>query len=53
MVKNNKYGIKGIMIYDPSETPDEDVFNDIIDYFEDLEDYEKCKELLKIKDKYI
>ena len=29
----------------------EDVYNDTIYYYEDLEEYEKCAELLKIKNK--
>jgi|TARA_R100000781_G_C4069058_1_gene123834 hypothetical protein len=48
---NDKYGLKAIMIYNPSDEPDEDVYNDTIYYYEDLEEYEKCAELLKIKNK--
>ncbi len=47
--KKTEYGIKAIMIYDPTEGPDEDVYDDMIYYYEDLEEYEKCAELLKIK----
>jgi len=47
--KKTEYGIKAIMIYDPAEGPDEDVYDDMIYYYEDLEEYEKCAELLKIK----
>tara|TARA_R110001583_G_scaffold749_5_gene6889 strand:+ start:4673 stop:4984 length:312 start_codon:yes stop_codon:yes gene_type:complete len=46
-----KYGVKGIMIFDPNDDLDQDVYDDIIYYYEDLEDYEKCAELLKEKQK--
>jgi hypothetical protein len=48
---NEKYGIKAIMIYDPHSGADEDIYNDVIYYYEELEEYEKCAELLKIKKK--
>ena len=51
MAKKEKYGLRAILIYDPSEDPDEFVFDDAIDYFEELEEYEKCAELLKLKNK--
>ena len=47
---NDKYGLKAIMIYNPSDEPDEDVYNDTIYYYEDLEEYEKCSELKKLKE---
>tara|TARA_Y100001938_G_scaffold130514_1_gene186560 strand:- start:3426 stop:3734 length:309 start_codon:yes stop_codon:yes gene_type:complete len=49
--KQTKYGIKAIMIYNPEEDPDEDVYDDMIHYYEDLEEYERCAELLSIKQK--
>ena len=49
--KKTKYGVKAIMIYDPTEDPDEDIYDDIIVYYEDLEEYERCAELLSIKNK--
>ena len=49
--KKTKYGVKAIMIYDPTEDPDEDIYDDIIYYYEDLEEYERCAELLSIKQK--
>tara|TARA_R100001129_G_scaffold186601_1_gene179142 strand:+ start:2311 stop:2616 length:306 start_codon:yes stop_codon:yes gene_type:complete len=49
--KKTKYGVKAIMIYDPTEDPDEDIYDDIIYYYEDLEEYERCAELLSIKNK--
>tara|TARA_R100001015_G_C4627792_1_gene187527 strand:- start:1332 stop:1637 length:306 start_codon:yes stop_codon:yes gene_type:complete len=51
MDAKDKFGIKAIMIYDPSEEPDEDVWDDVIYYYEDLEEYERCAELLKLKNK--
>tara|TARA_R100001163_G_C5047070_1_gene184270 strand:- start:756 stop:1061 length:306 start_codon:yes stop_codon:yes gene_type:complete len=47
--KKTEYGIKAIMIYDPAEGPDENVYDDMIYYYEDLEEYERCAELLSIK----
>ena len=49
--KKMEYGVKAIMIYNPEEDPDEDVYDDIIYYYVDLEEYEKCAELLSIKQK--
>ena len=43
--------MKAMLMYDPSEEPDKDLFDDMIYYFEDNEDYEKCAELLKLKNK--
>ena len=51
MDTKDKFGIKAIMIYDPSEEPNEDVWDDVIYYYEDLEEYERCAELLKLKNK--
>jgi len=51
--KKTKYGVKAIMIYDPSQDPDEDVYDDIIVYYEELEEYERCAELLKIKNEML
>ena len=48
---NEKYGIKAVMIFDPHSGADEDVYNDVIHYYEDLDEYEKCAELLKVKKK--
>ncbi len=39
------------MIYDPHSGANEDIYNDVIFYYEELEEYEKCAELLKIKKK--
>ena len=47
------FGQKGILIYDPSEGYDEQVLEDVIQYFEDEEDYEKCAEVKKILDNYV
>ena len=47
------FGQKGILIYDPSEGYDEIVLEDMIHYFEDEEEYEKCAELKKILDDYV
>ena len=49
--KQTKYGIKAIMIHNPEEDPEEDIYNDVIYYYEDLEEYERCAELLKLKNK--
>lgn len=51
--RKTKYGIKAIMIYDPTEGPDEDIYDDMIGYYEDLEEYERCAELLKVKNKML
>ena len=51
MEKKSKFGMKAMLMYDPSEEPDEDLFDDMIYHFEDFEDYEKCAELLKLKNK--
>ena len=53
MDRKTKYGVKAIMIYDPSEDPDENIYNDMIHYYEDLEEYERCAELLKVKNKML
>ena len=47
------FGQKAVLIYDPGEGYDDMVLEDMIDYFEDEEDYEKCAELKKILDKYV
>ena len=46
-----EYGVKAVMIFNPADDADEDVYNDLIYYYEDLEQYERCAELLKIKRK--
>ena len=51
MTRKEKYGMRAILIYDPSEDPDELIYDDMIHYFEDLEEYERCAELLSIKNK--
>jgi hypothetical protein len=51
--KKTKYGVKAIMIYDPTEGPDEDIYDDMIHYYQDLEEYERCAELLKIKNEML
>ena len=53
MNRKEKYGMKAILIYDPSEEPKKVIYDDMIDYFEDEEDYEKCAELKKILDEYV
>ena len=47
------FGQKAILIYDPSEGYNEIVLEDMIHYFEDEEEYEKCAELKKILDDYV
>jgi hypothetical protein len=47
------FGQKAILIYDPSEKPDKEVIEDIINYYEEEEEYEKCAELKKILDDYV
>ena len=47
----SKFGMRAIMIYDPSEEPDEELFDDMIDHYEYHENYERCAELLSIKQK--
>jgi hypothetical protein len=49
--KKSKFGMRAVMMFDPGEEPDEDLFDDVIYYYEDLEEYERCAELLKIKKK--
>ena len=46
----DKFGSKAILIYDPHEGWDIDVVEDLIAYFEEIEEYEKCAELKKILD---
>tara|TARA_R110002051_G_scaffold101848_2_gene172976 strand:+ start:1061 stop:1357 length:297 start_codon:yes stop_codon:yes gene_type:complete len=46
-------GTRAILIYDPSEGYDEFTLEDMIDYFEEDEEYEKCAELKKILDNYV
>ena len=41
------FGQKAILIYDPGDGWDEEVLEDLIHYFEDEEEYEKCAELKK------
>tara|TARA_R100000664_G_scaffold782_3_gene2294 strand:- start:1290 stop:1598 length:309 start_codon:yes stop_codon:yes gene_type:complete len=43
-------GTKAVLIYDPSEGWGTDEVEDMIDYYEELEEYEKCAELKKILD---
>jgi hypothetical protein len=47
----SKFGMRAITMHDPSEEPDEDLYDDMIYYFEDNENYERCAELLKLKNK--
>ena len=47
------FGQKAILIYDPSEGYDEYILGDVIQYFEEEEEYEKCAELKKILDEYV
>ena len=47
------FGQKATLIYDPSEGWDDRVVEDLIYYFEEEEDYEKCAELKKILDNYV
>ena len=44
----DKYGRKAILIYDPELGWDNKVLEDLIDYFEEEEEYEKCAELKKL-----
>ena len=48
-----KFGQRAILIYDPGEGYDDLVLEDMIDYFEGTEEYEKCAELKKILDNYV
>ena len=48
-----KFGQKAILIYNPDEGYDEFVLEDMIYYFEEEEDYEKCAELKKILDNHV
>ena len=47
------FGQRAILIYDPAEGWDDMVLEDMIDYFEEEEEYEKCAELKKILDNYV
>jgi len=47
------FGQKAILIYDPADGYNEQVLEDVIHYFEDEEEYEKCAELKKILDDYV
>jgi hypothetical protein len=47
------FGQQAILIYDPGDGWDEQVVEDLIHYFEDEEEYEKCAELKKILDNYV
>ena len=47
------FGQKAILIYDPTEGWDNEVLENMIAYFEDEEEYEKCAELKKILDDYV
>tara|TARA_B100000902_G_scaffold362116_1_gene380155 strand:- start:392 stop:694 length:303 start_codon:yes stop_codon:yes gene_type:complete len=49
----NAFGQRAILIYDPVDGWDKDVIEDLIYYFEDEEEYEKCAELKKILDNYV
>tara|TARA_R100001463_G_scaffold53943_2_gene104945 strand:+ start:97 stop:408 length:312 start_codon:yes stop_codon:yes gene_type:complete len=51
MERKSKFGMKAMLMYDPTEEPDKDLFDDMIYYFEENEDYEKCAELLSLKNK--
>ena len=39
-----------ILVFDPTEEPDTEVLEDLIDHFENREEYEKCAELKKLLD---
>tara|TARA_R110000744_G_C18989012_1_gene520306 strand:+ start:8 stop:313 length:306 start_codon:yes stop_codon:yes gene_type:complete len=39
-----------ILVFDPTEEPDDEVLEDLIWHFEDREEYEKCAELKKLLD---
>jgi len=48
------FGQKAILIYDPGEGYDNMILKDMINYFEEGEEYEKCAELKKIlEDEFI
>ena len=47
------FGQRAILIYDPVDGWDKTVLEDLIDYYEDEEEYEKCAELKKILDDYV
>ena len=49
----SSFGQKAALIYDPSEGWDDMVLEDMIYYFEEEEEYEKCAELKKILDEYV
>ena len=41
------------LAFDPSEPETlEDIIDDIIEYFEETEEYEKCAELIEVKNKF-
>ena len=52
-IRETKHEFRGILIYDPSEGWDDLHLEDMIDYFEETEEYEKCAELKKILDNYV
>jgi len=47
------FGQKAILIYNPDKGYNQLHLEDMIDYFEEEEEYEKCSELKKILDEYI
>ena len=51
MEKKSQFGMKAMLMHDPGEEPDDDLYDDMIDHFEYYEEYEKCAELLKLKNK--
>mgnify|MGYP001291314441 CR=1 FL=1 len=51
--KDKSIEFRSILIYDPSEGWDDLHLEDMIDYFEETEEYEKCAELKKILDNYV
>jgi len=51
--KDKSIEFRSILIYDPSEGWDDIHLEDLIDYFEETEEYEKCAELKKILDSYV
>tara|TARA_Y100001970_G_C13827656_1_gene648110 strand:+ start:171 stop:494 length:324 start_codon:yes stop_codon:yes gene_type:complete len=51
--KDKSIEFRSILIYDPSEGWDDLHLEDMIDYFEETEEYEKCAELKKILDSYV
>lgn len=45
----SEFGETGIFFHDPNRYPTSEEADDMISYFESIEEYEKCAHLLKIK----